>query len=35
MGGAPQTSLEHPVLLRRDNENKEIVGGAGQDMLIL
>lgn len=27
--------LEHPVLLRRENENKEKVGGAGQDMLIL
>lgn len=35
MGGAPQTNLEHSVLLRRYTENKKNVGGAGQDMLIL
>lgn len=35
MGGAPQTNLEHSVLLRRYTENNKNVGGAGHDMLIL
>lgn len=33
MGGVPPTSLEHPMLLRRDNKTKDKVEGAGQAML--